>query len=83
MCQLDVQLLRDGPEHRIKQRTSVMHKCHQFRPKGVHQVQLGPLLVTSKSIKTQTNLRRNVQLMINVTEQRRAEMCQSWADRPR
>ena len=67
------QLLGDGPEHKIKKRTCGLHKCHKLRPKGVHQVQLGPLLVTSKSIKTQTDLRRNVQHVINMIEQRTAE----------
>ena len=61
LCNLVVQLLGDGPEHKIKQRSSALHKYQELRPKGMHQVQLGPLSVTRQSIKTQTDLRTNVQ----------------------
>ena len=81
--QLVVQLLGDGPEHKTKQRPNVLHKCHKSRPKGEHQVQLGPLSVTNKSTITRTDLRSNTWPLINMTEQRRAEMCQSQANRPR
>ena len=73
MCQLVVQLLGDDFEHKIKQRTSVLHKCHKLRLKGIHQVRMGPPSVTSQPIKTQTDLRRNVQHVINMIEQRTAE----------
>ena len=39
--------------------------------------------VTNHSTKTQTDLRSITRPWINVTRQRRAEMCQSQADRPR
>ena len=83
LCNLIVQPLGDGPEHKMKQISSALHKCHKLRLKGVHQVQLGPLSVTRRSIRTQTDLRTNVQHVINMTEQRTAEANQSQADRPR
>ena len=70
-----VQLLRDDLEHKIKQISSALHKCHELRPKGVYQVHLGPHSVTNHSTKTQTNLRGNTRPWINVTKQWRAEMC--------
>ena len=83
LCNLVVQILRDGPEHKIKQRSSALHKYHELRPKGMHQVQLGPLSVTRQTIETQTDLRKNVQHVINMTEQRMAEASQSQASQPR
>ena len=77
------QLLGDGPEHKIKQRSSALHKYHELRPKGMHQVQLGPLSVTRQTIETQTDLRKNVQHVINMIEQRTAEASQSQVGRPR
>ena len=82
LCNLIVQNLGDGPEHKIKQRSSALHKYHKSRPEGIHQVQLGPFSVTRQSIKTQANLRTNVQHVINMTEQRTAEASQSQAGRP-
>ena len=41
LCNFIVQLLGDGPKHKIKQISSARHKCYELRPKGVHQVQLG------------------------------------------
>jgi hypothetical protein len=78
-----VQLLRDGPEHDIKQRPSARHKNNPLRPKGMYQVHLGPQSVTNHSTKTQTNLRTNVKHVINMTEQRTAETSQSQAGWPR
>ena len=46
LCNLVVQLLGDGPEHKIKQRISVKNKYHKLRSKGIHQVRMGPLSVT-------------------------------------
>ena len=68
-----VQLYKDGPEHKIKQRTCVLHKCHKLRPKDVHQVQLGPPAVTNQRIRNQTDLRDNIQPSTNVSKQRMAE----------
>jgi len=83
LCNLIVQILRDGPEHKIKQRSSALHKYHELRPKGMHQVQLGPLSVTRQTIETQTDLRKNVQHVINMTEQQTTEASQSQAGWPR
>ena len=58
-------------------------KIHKMRPKGLNQVKLGPTTVTNQRVKAQTNLRSDVQLVINVPEQRRLETSQSQADRPR
>ena len=68
---------------RSSQSKCVSHKNHKLRLKGLHQVQLGPPAVTNQGDKAQTDLRNNVQLVINVTEQQRLEMSQSQADRPR
>ena len=54
-----------------------------LRPKGMYQVHLGPQSVTNHSTKTQTDLRANVQHVINMTEQRMAEASQSQASQPR
>ena len=83
LCNLIVQNLGDGPEHKIKQRSSALHKYHKSRPEGIHQVQLGPFSVTRQLIETQANLRTNVQHVINMTEQRMAEASQSQASQPR
>ena len=53
-----------------------------MRLEGLNQVKLGPATVTNQRVKAQTNLRSDVQLVINVTEQQRLEMSQSQADRP-
>ena len=37
-----MQLPGNGPEHKIEQRSSALHKCHKLRLKGMHQDQLGP-----------------------------------------
>ena len=79
LCNLIVQILRDGPEHKIKQRSSALHRYHELRLKGMHQVQLGPLSVTRQTIETQTDLRKNVQHVINMTEQQTTEASQSQA----
>ena len=83
LCNLIVQNLGDGPEHKIKQRSSALHKYHKSRPEGIHQVQLGPFSVTRQSIETQANLRTNVQHVTNMAEQWTVKMNQSQADRPR
>jgi len=44
---LVVQLHKNGPEHKVKQECVVPHKNHKLRSKGVHQVQLGPPVVTN------------------------------------
>ena len=54
-----------------------------MRLEGLNQVKLGPATVTNQRVKAQTNVRSDVQLVINVTEQRRLETSQSQADRPR
>jgi len=82
LCKSIVQLLGDGPEQDIKQRPSARHKNNPLRPKGMYQVHLGPQLVTNHSTKTRTDLRTNVQHVINMTEQRTAEASQSQAGRP-
>ena len=71
---LIVQLHKNGPEHKVKQECVVPYKHHKLRPKGVHQVQLGPPAVTNQRIRTQTDLRGNVQPSINVSEQWTAEV---------
>ena len=68
-----MQLLGDGPEHKIKKISSALHKCYELRPKGINQVHLGPQSETNHSTKTQTDLRANVQHVTNITEQRTAE----------
>ena len=78
-----VQLLGSGPEHIIKQISSVRHKYNQSRSKGMHQVYSGPQSVTNHSTKGRTDLRSITRPWINVTRQRRTETCQSQADRPR
>jgi len=83
LCNLIVQILGDGPGHKIKTRSSALHKYHKSRSKGMHQVQLGPFSVTRQSIETQTDLRINVQHVINMTKQRTIEVSQSQAGRPR
>jgi len=83
LCNFIMQLLGDGPEHKIKQISSALHKCYELRPKGVHQVCLGPHSVTNHSTKIQTDLRANIQHMTNMTEQWTAEASQSQAGRPR
>ena len=62
-----VQLLGDSPEHDIKQRSSARHKSNSLRPKGMYQVYLGPQSVTNHTTKTRTDLRANVQHVINMT----------------
>jgi len=47
----------------------VSHKRHKLRPKGLHQVQLGPPAMTNQRVKTQTDLRDNMQPSTNVSEQ--------------
>ena len=81
LCNFIVQLLRDGPEHKIKQISSARNQCYELRPKAIYQVHLGPHSVTNHSTKTQTDLRTNVQHVTNMTEQRTAEASQSQADR--
>ena len=83
LCNLIVQILGDGPGHKIKTRSSALHKYHKSRSKGMHQVQLGPFSVTRQSIETQTDLRTNVQHVTNMAEQWTVKMNQSQADRPR
>ena len=68
-----VKIHRATPEHDIKQRPSDRHKNNPLRPKGMYQVHLGPQLVTNHSTKTRTDLRTNVQHVINMTEQQTAE----------
>ena len=52
--------ISDGPEHKVKQIPSALHKCYELRPKDVYQVHLGPHSVTNHSTKTQTDLRRKL-----------------------
>jgi len=77
LCNFIMQLLGDGPEHKIKQRINVKHKHHKLRSKDIHQVQMGPHSVTNYSTKTQTDLRRNIQHVVNMTKQRTSEASQS------
>ena len=83
LCNLIVLLLGDGPEHKIKRRISVKHKHHKLKLKGIHQVRMGPLSVTNYTTKTQTDSRRNIQHVVNMTEQRTTEASQSQAGQPR
>ena len=70
---LIIQLHKNGPEHKVKQECVVPYKHHKLRPKGVHQVQLGPPAVTNQRIRNQTDLRDNIQPSTNVSKQRMAE----------
>ena len=83
LCHFIVQLLGDGPEQDIKQRSSVQHKYNPLRLEGMNEVHSGPQSVTNYLTKTQSDLSSNTRPWINVTRQRRAETCQSQADRPR
>ena len=74
---LIIQLHKNGPEHKVKQECVVPYKHHKLRPKGVHQVQLGPPAVTNQRIRNQTDLRDNIQPSINLSKQRMAEASQS------
>ena len=60
----------------------VPSKIHKQRPKGLSNGRLGSLLVSKRTFKTQTALRKNVQLLIDVSVKRRTEMSQIQADRP-
>ena len=55
------------------QAKGVSHKKHKLRPKGLNQDKLDPPVVTNQRIKTNTDLRSNVQPSINVLVQRSAE----------
>ena len=68
---------------RTSQPKGVLCTNHKSRPKGLNQVKLGPIPGTNQRVKTQTDLRNNVQLVTNVTEQRRPETSQTQANRPR
>ena len=68
---------------RTSQPKGVSCKNHKLRLKGLNQVKLGPIAVTNQRIKTQADLRSDVQLVINVIEQRRPKTSQSHADWPR
>ena len=54
---------------RSSQSKCVSHKNHKLRLKGLHQVQLGPPAMTNQRVKTQTDLRDNMQPSTNVSEQ--------------
>ena len=58
-------------------------RIHKLRSKGLSQVKLGPISMTTQRFRTQTNLRSNVDPVSNVPERRRPEPSQSQADRPR
>ena len=58
-------------------------RIHKLRSKGLSQVKLGPISMTTQRFRTQTNLRSNVDPESNVSERRRPEPSQSQADRPR
>ena len=83
LCHFIVQLLGDGPEQDIKQRSSVQHKYNQLRLKGMYQAYSGSQSVTNHSTKARTDLRIITRPWINMTWKQRTETCQSQADRPR
>ena len=58
-------------------------RIHKLRLKGLSQVKLGPISMTTQRFRTQTNLRSNVDPVSNVPERRRPEPRQSQAGRPR
>ena len=58
-------------------------KIHKLRSKGLNQVKLGPIPMTTQRFRTQTNLRSNVDPVSNMPEGRRPVPSQSQADRPR
>ena len=58
-------------------------RIHKLRSKGLSQVKLGPISMTTQRFRTQTDLRSCVHLENNVPEQRKPELSQSQADRPR
>jgi len=66
---LVMQLLSDGPELKIKQRTCGLHKWHKLRLKGLHQVQLGPPAVPNKKYRTRPDLWDNMQPTPNKSKQ--------------
>ena len=68
---------------RTSQPKGVSCKINKLRPNGLNQVKMGPTAVTNQRIKTQADLRSDVQLVINVIEQRRPKTSQSHADWPR
>ena len=61
----------------------VSHKRHKLRPKGLHQVQLGPPAMTNQRVKTQTDLRSKRQALIGTSVERRDEGGQPQAGPPR
>ena len=66
----------------ISSKDQVLDTNNPLRPKGMYQVHLGPQSGTNHTTKTRTDLRANVQHMINMTEQQTAEASQSQASRP-
>ena len=60
----------------------VLSKIHKQKPKGLSNGRLGSLLLSKRTFKTQTALRKNVQLLIDVSVKRRTEMSQIQANRP-
>ena len=58
-------------------------RIHKLRSKGLSQVKLGPISMTTQRFRTQTDLRSSVHLENNVPEQRKPEPRESQADRPR
>ena len=79
---LSCRFVNHGPEHIIKPTQGCFMQKSQVKTERLEPSQVGPNSMINQRIKTRTDLRSNVQLIINVTEQRRPETCQSQAGRP-